>query len=132
MKQRKNLIEFLKFGIVGVSNTAISLAIYYLFIWHDPQYYIAGNVLGWIVSVANSFIWNSVFVFKSKYDSIWSKLKGLMKSYVSYGGVFLLTTALLYIEVDVLTWSEVICPIINLFITVPLNYLLNKFWTFRK
>jgi putative flippase GtrA len=128
---RKNITEFVKFGIVGASNTVISLAIYYLFIWIDPKYYIIGNVVGWVVSVANSYLWNSIFVFHSKYENIGKTLNGLLKSYISYGSTLLLTTLLLYLEVELAHWSEAICPIINLCITVPLNYILNKFWTFR-
>lgn len=128
---KKNITEFLKFGIVGASNTIISLSIYYLFIWVDPGYYMAGNIVGWIVSVANSFLWNSIFVFHSKYEGFGNLLKGLMKSYISYGSTFLLTTLLLFIQVEILNWPEMICPLINLCITVPLNYVLNKFWTFR-
>lgn len=129
---KKNIIEFLKFGIVGVSNTVVSLGIYYLFVWFDPGYYMIGNVVGWIVSVANSFLLNSIFVFHSEYTGIGNTLKGLLKSYVSYGGTFLLSTFLLYIQVEMLNWPEMICPLINLCITVPLNYVLNKFWTFRR
>ena len=129
---KKNITEFLKFGIVGASNTIISLAIYYLFIWVDPGYYMAGNIVGWIVSVANSFVWNSKFVFSAHFTGIKSVLIALLRSYISYGGVFVVTLGLLYLQVDILHWPVEIAPIINLIITVPVNFILNKMWTFRK
>ncbi len=58
--------QFMKFGIVGLSNTAISLGIYYLFIWINRNLYLIGNAVGFIVSVLNSYFWNSKFVFKKK------------------------------------------------------------------
>ena len=28
--------QFIKFGLVGVSNTAVSMAVYYIFLWISP------------------------------------------------------------------------------------------------
>ena len=53
------LVQFIKFGIIGASNTLVSTSIYYVFIWIDPKLYFLGNVVGWIVSVFNSFYWNN-------------------------------------------------------------------------
>ena len=33
------LAQFIKFGLVGVSNTAVSMAVYYIFLWIDPGLY---------------------------------------------------------------------------------------------
>jgi putative flippase GtrA len=54
--------QFIKFGLVGVSNTLISLAIYYLVICINQNWYIVGNTLGWVVGVANAFFWNNRIV----------------------------------------------------------------------
>lgn len=127
----KTLIQFIKFGLVGVSNTAISLLVYYLFLWINPSWYLAGNVVGWIVSVANAFFWNERYVFQNSKRDLSAILKRIGRTYLSYGATFLLSTVLLYLEVDVWQWSAVISPLINLLITIPLNFLLNKFWAFK-
>ena len=124
--------QFVKFGIVGISNTLISLAIYYIFIWINKDLYMWGNVIGWIVSVANSFFWNNKFVFKSEKTDPKSVIQRLLKSYLTYGGTFLLSTLLLFLEVKVWGVNEWLAPIVNLLITIPLNFVLNKLWTFRK
>ena len=129
--KKEAIIQFIKFGLVGLSNTALSLAVYYLFMWLDPSLYIAGNTIGWVVSVANAFFWNNRFVFRSKSSNRVALLKKIGKTYLSYGATFLLSTLLLYLQVDIAGWSEKIAPIINLVVTIPLNFLLNKFWTFR-
>lgn len=122
----------MKFCIVGVSNTAISLAVYYLFVFIDPGFYQLGNVFGWIVGVLNSFFWNNRYVFHSETKDGGAVLKKIGKTYLAYGATWAMSALLLYFEVEVFGLSEKISPLINLLATVPLNYLLNKFWTFRE
>lgn len=131
MINKTTIFQFVKFGIVGVSNTAISLIVYYIIYWINPEWYMIGNVAGWVISVANAFFWNNRYVFKSQSEGMRQLLKRIGKTYLSYGATFLMSTAFLYVEVDILHWSAVICPIINLVLTIPLNFLLNKFWTFH-
>lgn len=127
----KNILQFIKFSIVGVSNTMVSLAIYYLFLWINSRLYLLGNVMGWIISVANAFYWNNKYVFGQKSESGAALLKKLGKTYLCYGATFLLSTVMLYLEVDVFGLSTVLSPLFNLLVTIPLNFLLNKFWAFQ-
>ena len=122
------LLQFIKFGLVGVSNTLVSTAVYYLFVWIDPALYFWGNVLGWIVSVFNSFYWNNRFVFQNSEFKWWKKL---LRTYLAYGGSFLLGSVLLVLQVRALGVSEWLAPWINMVITIPLNFVMNKFWAFK-
>ena len=126
IKQKGGCIQFLKFCIVGVSNTAIGLGTYYLFLWMGLHYIIA-NILSWIISVFNAFYWNNKYVFSSK--SSWVQL--LCRTYISYGASFVLGVVLIFILVEWIKISEVIAPLIILIVTIPLNFLMNKFWAFR-
>ncbi len=119
--------QFVKFGIVGFSNTLIALLVYYLLIYIKVNYIVA-NTLGFIISVLNAYYWNSKYVFNS---SSKGKLKTMLKTFMSYGITFLLSTVFLMVMVDYLNISKVIAPVLNLIVTIPLNFLLNKFWTFR-
>jgi putative flippase GtrA len=121
-------LQFLKFGVVGVSNTLVSLSIYYLFIWINPTFYQAGNVIGWTLGVMNSVFWNKKLVFKDSAESIW---RILGKSYIAYAGSFLLTVALLHIQIEWIGISVVIAPLICIIFTTPLNFLANKYWAFK-
>lgn len=128
----KLVVQFFKFGLVGVCNTAISLAIYYIFIFVDKDLYIAGNVVGFIVSTFNAYFWNNKYVFKEKDNkkNTISKHK-IVKTYISYAITLLLGTALLSVQVELLNINEKIAPLINLAITVPINFLMNKLWVYR-
>ncbi len=124
-----NLIkQFIKFGIVGISNTLISLVIYYILVFLNIHYIIA-NTIGFVVSVMNAYYWNSKYVFKA--DRKRSFVKSFVKVFISYSSTFMLGTGLLYLWIDVLNISNLLAPIINLFITIPLNFLLNKLWAMK-
>ena len=131
-EQKALVIQFVKFGLVGVSNTLVSWICYYIILWIDDNLYMLGSLVGTIVSIANAFIWNDRFVFKGQENDWKNRLKRLGKTYVSYGGTSLLSMLLLWIEVQLFGVSKVIAPVVNLLITIPLNFLINKFWTFRK
>lgn len=51
MRNTKTVFQFLKFSIVGLSNTFVSLAVYYFFLWLSKDLYLVGNIVGWAVSV---------------------------------------------------------------------------------
>lgn len=125
------LIQFIKFGMVGAINTILSYTItnvgYYLLNFHEQ----VCNVIAFIITVFISFILNRRYVFKKdkKKDSFF---KSLFKVYVSYSitGLFL-TAILLFIEEQLLGIPHYIATFINLIFTIPINFLLNKFWAFK-
>lgn len=124
--------QFIKFGIVGVSNTLISYVIYVLLVYLG-MHYLAANIIGFIVSVFNAYYWNNRFVFKEQEGEhrIWWKT--LIKTFMSYAGTGLvLSNVLLIVLVEWLEMSEIIAPIIILLITVPLNFIMNKYWAFKR
>ena len=125
---KKIVQQFIKFGIVGISNTLISTAVYYVFVWISPKLYMVGNVFGWIISVFNSFVWNNHFVFKDSSFPWWKKL---LRTYMAYGGSFIVGSVTLMIIVSGLHISAWLAPWLNLIITVPLNFILNKFWAYK-
>lgn len=126
-EQLKSFIQFVKFCLVGLSNTAISFGVYYIFLFIDTRLYIVGNAAGFIISVLNSYFWNSRFVFNKRDE----KGRTIIKTFAAYSTNLILGTLLLYFLVDIIGISEYVAPFINLIITVPINYLLNKKWVMK-
>ena len=133
-------LQFVKFGIVGLSNTLISYITYIVILVLFQRVnaiptidYLIAQAIAFVISVLWSFYWNNKYVFtlsENEERSIW---KALLKTYMSYAfsGLFL-NSVLSILWVDVLHWSKYIAPIINLLISVPLNFVINKFWAFKK
>lgn len=126
-----SLYQFIKFGVVGLSNTLISYATYLICVAMGLHYIVA-NMIGFIISVLNSFYWNNKYVFKCQNDEKRAMVPTLLKTFISYGFTgLLLNSLLLWIGVDLMHISEYIMPMINLVITIPLNFIMNKLWAYR-
>lgn len=131
------LVQFIKFGIVGVSNTVIGylVNIATIFALRNTDVfwdYFAGNILAFIIGVSWSFYWNNRYVFKLKDGETRNFAASLFKTYMSYGFTgIILNNILSYIWIDMLGISKVVAPLINMIIGVPINFIINKLWAFR-
>ena len=131
-KQIDSIIQFVKFGLVGVSNTFIAYFTYICVCMAGFNFHI-GNIMGFITGTFNAFYWNNKYVFKIVEDEERVWWKALIKTFISYGfSGLILTEVLLVFWIRVIGVSKYIAPIMNLFITIPLNFLLNKLWAFKK
>ena len=137
ISKNNTFTQFIKFGIVGASNTIISYVVYVIVLLalKDKHYswdYLAGNVISFVISVAWSFYWNNKLVFTKKEGEVRVWWKALLKTYASYAfSGLILSNILSWIWIDVLGISSYIAPLINLVVTIPINFLMNKFWAFR-
>lgn len=152
----ETLTQFIKFGIVGVSNTLISYAIemlcfYILFsntefyaLWEalsiinlsvnaDTARIWVASFLGFVVSVTNSYYWNSKHVFSDGEKKTISKhIKLYCKTFVCYALTGLVLSPWLKTIITghgIQYWEA---SLLVLIITVPINFVMNKFWAFRR
>lgn len=132
------LVQFIKFGVVGVTNTVIGyvLNVGTLFLLRDynvPWDYIVGNIVSFILSVLWSFYWNNKYVFTAENQQKRNIAAALLKTYIAYGFTgIILSNTLSYVWIDIFKISKYVAPLINLIISVPLNFLINKFWAFNE
>ena len=133
----ESLVQFIKFSMVGVTNTLLSYGINVLVLkllqpYHLSWDYVAANLIAFILSVLWSFHWNNKYVFVEAEGEKRNKWHALLKTYVSYSFTgIILTNILSYVWIDLLGISKYIAPLINLIISIPLNFLINKLWAFK-
>ena len=131
-KIKSTAIQFVKFGIVGLSNTIISYLVYALLVYLRLHYLVA-SIIAFFISVLNSFFWNSRYVFKKDDGAKRNVFHALVKTFVSYAFTGLvLQNIFLFVFIDILHISKYIAPLISLVVTVPLNFIMNKFWAFKQ
>ena len=159
----KSLLQFIKFCIVGLSNTIICEGIYVVLLFFGVHY-LAANIIGNLISILNAYYWSNKYVFKAEEgeERVWWKV--LIKTYATYGFSMVLSAGLLVFWLEIVKLeqfmgpvlsllgnlgilsalskagivleakilSEILAAAINLIITIPLNYVINKYWAFRK
>ena len=124
----KKGIQFLKFCIVGLSNTAISYFVYVILV-KMGFYYLLASIMGYIISIINAFYWNNKHVFVNNSASLIQSFFKMALAYAFTGLV--VSNLLLLLWVEYFNINDLLAPIINLFITTPLNFVINKIWAFR-
>lgn len=129
--------QFIKFGLVGVFNTLISQGITYGLIFtgkyfsvpmHENWLVFIAALIGFIISVLNSYYWNNKYVFEKTQEG---HLIPLLKSYLSYGATWLLSYGLTFMFTYIFNLSILLVPILSLIITVPLNFIMHKYFAFK-
>ncbi len=140
--QRKELFfQFIKFCLVGISNTVISYGIemlcyYVLFAhlgWHERTRIIIATILAFVISVANSYFWNNRYVFTDAGRKIFREhLLSFLKMASCYALTGLLLSPLLKVWIHERGIAYWLASLLTLVVTVPLNYLLNKLWAFNR
>lgn len=135
-KIKKLLIKYeevIRYLIIGVLTTVVSLATYYIltFTILDPKVSIQlqiTNIISWIVSVTFAYFTNRKYVFKLKEKK---NIKEASKFYLSRLSTLLLDMLLMQIFVIRLKFNDKIIKLIVQFVVIVLNYVLSKFLVFK-
>ena len=89
------LCQFVKFGIVGLSNMLIYFIVYVISVALSVNYLVS-SLIGFFVSVINSYYSNDRYVFTEEEESrIWWKT--FIKTFLAYTGTGLIPNNLLLI-----------------------------------
>ncbi len=131
------LVQFVKFGVVGLTNTIISYVLNVLVLLalkpcNVSWDYVAGNVVAFVLSVLWSFYWNNKYVFSVEDGRKRNMWAALLKTYIAYGFTgIVLSNVLSYVWIHIFGISKFIAPLLNLVISIPLNFIINKLWAFK-
>lgn len=124
---KRIFFQFVKFGLVGAINTAVSYLIYYfLVVLHF--HYIFSTIIGYIGSLIVGYFLSRVWVFKAYTVNV---NKSIFKFCAIYGSSLLLNLCCMYCLVDILKISQIIAPFFSLCVTIPYNFILSKYWAFK-
>ena len=146
--------QFSKFIVVGLSNFAISFAVFYLlYKWKLSGVFYGlfgqagkgledfilqlgatsldatlANIFGYGAGVINSFIWNKFWTFQVKHETA-AQLGRFLALNLS---CLILSSASLFLFTDSLGWSYLPVWLITMGIVTLLNFFISKLWVFSK
>ena len=137
----KTTIQLAKYGIIGVGNTLITLISFYVVNTICGFSYTTANIIGYVLGIANSFIWNRNWVFKTHNNWLREASLFLIGFFICYAlqlgaGYYMLNhTPLANIQISWLPMknpSENIVMCISMVIYTLANYCYNRFVTFHQ
>jgi putative flippase GtrA len=121
------LVQFVKFGIVGVSNTVLAFAIYTVLLKVFGVWYLAASAIGFVVGAINGFLLNRRWTFAGHVgDSLTPVRWGVVQ-----GCGLALNEGLLYLFVDGVEIEKLLGQAFATVIVTVITFLVNRAWTFR-
>ena len=136
----KDIYQFARYIVVGVLNTLVTLLVIYLCkSWLGINLWIS-NALGYIAGVINSFLWNKIWVFRSRDTGYRSEALrfavGFAVCYALQFGVTWMFNAMIgHIEWDITPSFTIsgygIATIIGMGVYTVANFIFNRLITFR-
>ena len=121
------VVQFVKFGLVGVLNTALHFAVFYALYSLLGLYYLLASTIGYVVGLINSYILNRNWTFQS-HDTdrrrefarfAWVNLFSLggnlaaLKALVVWGGL-----------------QPEVAQVLAILFSLVANFVGNRFWAF--
>lgn len=122
IKDRGNLVEFLKYAIVGCINTADYYLSYLGFIDIFKFSYRISFVLGYVVSILGSYFLNTYFTYKQK-----PSVKKFLIFPLTYIPNFIIQYLGIILFVDRLNMSSKVAPVITAIVATPITFFVMKY-----
>ena len=119
--------QFVKFAIVGVSNTLISLIVYTVLFKVFGLNYLVASAIGFVVGAVNGFLLNRAWTFQGHEGDALTPVRWAIVQTCGLG----LDELLLYIGVHEFGIDKIVAQALAIVIVVVITFLANRAWTFR-
>ena len=131
------MVQVALFALVGFSSALVNLGVYNLVLWGLRSFglfagfdFLIAQFFGFVISVGWAFFFNRRYVFRTP-GAPWKD--SLIKVYVAYSLTGIgLSSLLSLLWVYVFHIPKEVLSILNDVLCFPVNFLLNKYWSFRK
>ncbi len=121
------IMQFLKFGIVGISNTLLTFAVYTLLLKVFGVWYIAASGIGFAVGAVNGFLLNRKWTFKGHRGDALTPVRWT----IVQGCGLACNLGLVYLFVDGAGLDALVGQACATAIVTVLTFAANRSWTFR-
>ena len=126
LRSPRNWIELAKFSIVGATGYVVNLIVYAALLGIGAH---KAAVVSFVVSAANNYVWNRLWTFAHQRGNF--AYQGMRFFVVAFVGL-LVNQFWLVVFLDVLGLGKIVSQAIAIVLVLPLNFLGNKLWSFRR
>ncbi len=121
------LVQFAKFGVVGISNTLLAFTIYTVLLKVFGVWYLAASAIGFVVGAVNGFLLNRRWTFAGHVGDALTPVRWGIVQGCGLG----LNLGLLYLFVDDAGIEKLLSQALATVIVTVVTFLVNRAWTFR-
>ncbi len=121
------VIQFVKFGIVGVSNTLLTFIVYTLLLKVFGVWYLAASAIGFAVGATNGFLLNRRWTFREHVGDTLTPVRWA----VVQGCGLAVNEGLLYLFVHDAGLDKLLAQALATVVVTVSTFFANRAWTFR-
>lgn len=121
------LIQFVKFGIVGVSNTALTFIVYTVLLKAFGVWYLAASAIGFVVGATNGFLLNRRWTFRGHVGDALTPVRWAVVQGCGLG----VNEGLLFLFVHDARIDKLISQALATVVVTVTTFFANRAWTFR-
>jgi putative flippase GtrA len=128
LRRPHNWVQLVKFCTVGASGYVVNLAVFSALLLGAGVHHLPAATASFLVAVTNNYTWNRLWTFRGS------------RGHVAYQGLRFLIVAVCalagnLVVLETLIWlglAEIPAQAIAVVLVMPLNFLGNKLWSFRR
>lgn len=128
MDKIKNIVNYV---ICGILTTILNILVFYILDIYNVNYRI-NTTISTLISVIFAYITNKIYVFESRELGRKKVLKEILKFIFSRVGTYIVEIIGMYIFIELVKIENLISKILMNVIVIILNYILSKFYIFKK
>jgi putative flippase GtrA len=121
------VVQFVKFGIVGVSNTLLTFIVYTVLLKGFGVWYLAASAIGFIVGATNGFLLNRRWTFR---EHVGDALTPVRWAIVQSTGLAI-NIGLLFLLVNEAGVEKLLAQALAICVVTVTTFTANRAWTFR-
>lgn len=124
----ENMLNFIKFCLVGGSNTLITLLSFYMFNKVLNINYLISSILSYVCGMLNSFVLNKLWTFRNNEKRFFPQLvKFIIVNSIS----LCINLLLMYIITNKFHFDSMVSQVMATGLTIISNYGGSKLWVFK-
>jgi putative flippase GtrA len=126
-RNRSVLVQFVKFGIVGVANTVLTFVVYTLLLKVFGVWYLGASAIGFAVGATNGFLLNRRWTFR---EHVGDNLTPVRWAIVQGCGLGV-NEGLLFLFVHDARLDKLLAQAFATVVVTVSTFFVNRAWTFR-
>lgn len=128
LKRPHNWVQLAKFCTVGATGYVVNLAVFSALVLGADVHHLPAATLSFLVAVTNNYTWNRLWTFHGQ------------RGHVAYQGIRFLVVAICALAANLLVLEmlvalglgKILAQAIAIVLVMPLNFVGNKLWSFRR